>query len=78
MQRCEHCKLSLKGNYTICPLCGGIIQESGNQEEEVFPLIPYISEFNLFIRIIILISVAIVVISFAVNILFTKNLAGLS
>ena len=74
MQRCEHCKLSLKGNYTICPLCGGIIQESGNQEEEVFPLIPTIyQEFNLFIRIIILISVAIVVISFAVNILFTKE-----
>ena len=74
MQRCEHCKLSLKGNYTICPLCGGIIQEPGNQEEEVFPLIPTIyQEFNLFIRIIILISVAIVVISFAVNILFTKE-----
>ncbi|MDD3173909.1 MAG: DUF6320 domain-containing protein, partial [Herbinix sp.] len=42
--------------------------------EEVFPQIPTIyQEFNLFIRIMILISISTVIISFAVNSIFTKE-----
>jgi hypothetical protein len=74
MQFCENCKVHLKGDHHVCPLCGGIILEQGDKKDEVYPFIPTIyQEFNIFIRIIILISIAAIVISFAVNVLFTKK-----
>jgi hypothetical protein len=74
MQLCEHCKVNVKGEHQICPLCGGLLKDKGEAEEEVFPHIPTIyQEFNIFIRIIILVSVVAVIISFAVNMIFTKE-----
>lgn len=74
MQHCEFCKVTVKGNNHVCPLCGGILQEPVDNEGEVFPHIPTIyQEFNIFIRLMILISIAIVVISFAINIIFTRE-----
>lgn len=74
MQYCDNCKVSLKGNHKICPLCGGIIPASEEKYEELFPHIPTIyQEFNLLIRIMILISISAVIISFSVNAIFTKE-----
>lgn len=74
MPGCEKCKVKLKGNYKVCPLCGGIIRETQEDKEERFPQIPTIyQEFNLFIRIMLLISICAVIISFAVNAIFTKD-----
>jgi len=74
MQSCDNCKVSLKGNQKICPLCGSILQESEEDQEEVFPHIPTIyQEFNLMIRTMILISISVTIISFAVNAIFTKE-----
>lgn len=74
MQYCEKCKVSILGDNNVCPLCGGIIQKNENIKNEVFPYIPTIyQEFNLFIRIMTLISISIVVISFAVNMIFTRE-----
>lgn len=75
MQNCENCKVLIKGNHKVCPLCGNLIQnDEENIEEEQFPNIPTIfQEFNIFIRMLILVSISIVVISFAVNAIFTKE-----
>ena len=74
MQKCDNCNVSLKGNYEVCPLCGGILRENEEKSEEVFPNLPTIfQEFNIFIRVIILISIAAIVISFAINLIFTKD-----
>lgn len=74
MQHCENCKVQLKGTQKICPLCGGIIQDSIEEKEEVFPQIPTIyQKYNLFIRIMILISISAVIISFAVNFIFSRQ-----
>lgn len=74
MLRCDNCKVSLKGNHKICPLCGGIIQENEEKSEEVFPPIPTIyQEFNILIRTMIMVSVSVIIISFAVNAIFTKE-----
>ena len=74
MLKCDNCKLSLQGEYEVCPLCGGIIRENGGVEEEIFPNIPTIfQEFNIFIRIIILVSIAAIVVSFAINLIFTRD-----
>lgn len=74
MQNCTYCKVKIKGEHTVCPLCAGILDDKGDPKEDVFPRIPTIyQEFNLFIRILILISVVAVVASFAVNMIFTKE-----
>jgi len=74
MQYCPHCKVKIKGQHTVCPLCAGILEGDGDPKEEVFPFIPTIyQEFNLFIRVMILISIIVVVACFAINIIFTKE-----
>jgi hypothetical protein len=74
MQKCEKCKVSLKGNYSVCPLCGGIIQKEETENVNEFPGIPTIyQEFNYFIRLMTLISIVAIVISFAVNLIFMKE-----
>jgi hypothetical protein len=74
MQKCENCNVILRGNYEVCPLCGSIISSDETKGEEVFPNIPTIfQEFNLFLRVIIMISIAAIIISFAVNLIFTKE-----
>jgi hypothetical protein len=74
MQICDNCKVRIKGIHKVCPLCGGILQNSEAKSEEVFPHIPTIyQEFNIFIRVMILISISAVIISFAVNAIFTKE-----
>ncbi len=74
MQDCNHCKVKIKGEHTVCPLCAGILEDKGDSAEDVFPYIPTIyQEFNLFIRILILISIVAVVASFAINMIFTGN-----
>lgn len=74
MQYCTHCKVNIKGEHTVCPLCAGILEYKGDTKEDVFPFIPTIyQEFNLLIRILILISIVVVVASFAINMIFTKE-----
>jgi hypothetical protein len=74
MQKCDNCQVLLKGDHPVCPLCGGIIPESDEKEADVFPHIPTIyQEFNIFIRLMILISIAGIIISFAINIIFTRE-----
>lgn len=74
MQLCEYCKVNIKGEHSICPLCGGILKGNSVEGEDVFPPIPTIyQEFNLFIRIMILVSIVAVVASVAVNVIFTRD-----
>jgi len=74
MQYCDKCRVHLQGRQRICPLCGGIVLEDDDSSEEVFPIIPTIyQEFNIFIRLLILISISIMVISFAINYIFTSQ-----
>lgn len=74
MLRCDNCKVSIKGNHKVCPLCGGIIQDNDEKGEDVFPYIPTIyQEFNILIRTMILISISAVIISFAINAIFTRE-----
>jgi hypothetical protein len=74
MLYCEHCRVGIKGIHSVCPLCGGILENQDSCEEDMYPQIPTIyQEFNAFIRTMILISIATAVVSFAVNFIFTKE-----
>jgi hypothetical protein len=74
MQDCVHCRVKILGDHTVCPLCSGILEGKKDPDEDVFPHIPTIyQEFNMFIRILILISIVAVVASFAINMIFTSD-----
>lgn len=74
MKRCPHCKVRIRDEHTVCPLCAGILEDKGEPSEDVFPHIPTIyQEFNIFIRILIMISIVGVVASFAINLIFTRE-----
>ena len=74
MQKCIHCKVNIRGEHTVCPLCASILEDQGEPSEDVFPHIPTIyQEFNIFIRILILASIVGVVASFAVNMIFSRE-----
>lgn len=74
MQKCDNCKVTLKGNHRLCPLCGGIVHDGDGNDKEIFPYIPTIyQEFNLFIRIMLMLSMSVVIISFAINVIFTRE-----
>jgi hypothetical protein len=74
MQYCDKCRVHIRGSQKVCPLCGNIIPENDDGNDEVFPIIPTIyQEFNIFIRLLILVSISAVIISFAINVIFTKE-----
>lgn len=74
MQSCDKCNVSLQGSHEVCPLCGGIVRENEEASQEVFPHIPTIyQEFNIYIRTMILVSIASMIISFAINVMFTRE-----
>ena len=39
MQYCPKCKVNIRGNKAVCPLCQGQLKESEMQMEEAFPII---------------------------------------
>lgn len=71
MKHCKKCNVDIAGDRKICPLCHSeTIGEFSKQRDEVFPLVPTIyKNHNKFFRTLLFLSIAVVVIAFAVNIL---------
>lgn len=68
MQTCKKCKVKIKSNDTICPLCQNIL--TGKKSENSFPYIPTIyKKYFTFFRILLLVSVIICSICVAIDIL---------
>jgi hypothetical protein len=76
MQYCSRCKVHIRGNKSICPLCGNVLPKAsdGGVHEEVFPEIPPSYEAHLAIRIMVFISISVIVISFALHLMFHINI----
>ncbi len=70
MRYCEHCKVHIRGDRKYCPLCQNTLSGTGSEEEEIFPDIPPVYQYNLLIRVMLFISISIVVVSLAVNTMF--------
>lgn len=73
MKYCKHCKVYIRGNKENCPLCANSLQNSDDNGDEIFPYIPPMYERHLVIRIMAFISVASLVISFAVYNIFPTS-----
>jgi hypothetical protein len=74
MKFCNNCKVNIRGQNKYCPLCQSEL-DAENETENIFPNIPTIfHKHNYFIRVMILISVAVSVICAAINILFPTDI----
>jgi len=70
MQYCKHCSVQVRGDKKFCPLCANSLPDGSDDADEVFPDIPPAYERHLVIRIVAFISIASLVISFAVYTIF--------
>lgn len=74
MKYCEKCKVNVVGKRKSCPLCQGLLSGQDEEQEDEFPQITSIyKRYNLFFKIIILISIIIASISVAVNVALPKK-----
>lgn len=72
MQYCSHCKVSIRGNNTGCPLCGNVLpqEDEANAHPEVYPnILPYY-ERHLALRIMVFATVVTIVVSLVIFQLF--------
>lgn len=72
MQYCNYCRVYIRGNTRKCQLCGNILtaDSRGDKQQEIYPRIPPAYERHLAIRIMLFISIAAIVVNFAVYIMF--------
>ncbi len=72
MKYCSQCQLKIRGSGARCVLCGNTLQTTDADEDskDVFPDIPPAYESHLAIRILLFISFAAVVASFAIRMIF--------
>lgn len=72
MKYCEKCRVDVRGQDELCPLCQCPLKGSG--EAEVFPVIaPEKKKFLLFFKILTLACVACAILSIALNLMITDR-----
>lgn len=76
MQYCSKCNVNIRGSMERCVLCGNTLSTSASEDgwEEVFPKIQRTVESRLAIKILVFISFAVVIASFATWIIFPTDL----
>jgi hypothetical protein len=75
MHYCNQCRVHLRGRGLRCVLCGNTLSapDAESDREEVFPDIPPAFESHMALRIMIFISSAVVIASFALRLLFPTD-----
>ncbi len=73
MKHCEKCRVNVIGKRKSCPLCQGLLTGRDDEQEESFPqIITIYKQYNMFFKIMLLISIIIASISVAINIMLPK------
>lgn len=62
---CNNCKVYIRDDKTVCPLCGNILPEHNMESkgESIYPTIPPAFERHIAIRILVFISIVAIVVS---------------
>lgn len=74
MKYCEYCKVYTREDRENCPLCENKLENINEEHEQIFPKIPSIYKRNLALKIMGFISIALIVLSFAIYFLFPTNI----
>jgi len=75
MKYCNACNVRVRGTYERCVLCGNTLSalDDSADQEEIFPVVPPYYESRLAMRIMIFISLAAIITSFAVRMIFPTS-----
>lgn len=73
MQYCNDCQVHIRGNKTNCPLCKNALPSTDDVQNDIYPEIPLVYKSHLAIRIMILISIITIVVSFSIYKIFPSN-----
>jgi hypothetical protein len=75
MRYCNMCRVHIRGRKERCVLCGNTlsISDAETDREEIFPDIPPAFESHMALRIMIFVSFAVAVASFAIRLLFPTD-----
>lgn len=74
MIRCDKCKINISGTREYCPLCGKKLADlNGIEDFEIFPVIPLKKEYQLFLRIVIFLSLSLMLVVEVVNHVFVPQ-----
>ncbi|MBQ6809250.1 MAG: hypothetical protein IJP09_00910 [Clostridia bacterium] len=72
MKHCSKCKLDVRTNSEVCPLCQNKL--TGENEEAMYPTIPTIyKKFELFFKIFFMASIGLAVVCVATNLMFSPS-----
>ncbi|NCB52722.1 MAG: hypothetical protein EOM54_12735 [Clostridia bacterium] len=76
MNYCQTCRVHIRGKSERCVLCGNklITPDAAEDQDEVFPVIPPRYESHLAIRIMVFISLATIVSSFSVRMIYPTSI----
>lgn len=69
MKNCPKCLVEVKSNRKTCPLCGQLLEGSGNEKPTYPSYQPISKRINLFVRIILFITIVSALVTIIVNIL---------
>lgn len=72
MRRCAECAVDIEGAWTRCPLCGGPV--AGEAVRDPLPAVPLKFSRRRVLKVLFLTSIAVIVASFAAQLLFNRGL----
>jgi Family of unknown function (DUF6320) len=75
MRRCTECAVDIEGAWTRCPLCAAPV--SGEAVASPLPAVPLEFSRRRVLRMLFLTSIAVILASFAVQLLFNRQPAGI-
>lgn len=75
MRRCAACAVGVEGGWTACPLCGAPL--SGEATADPFPAVALRFSRRRVLRVLFLVSIAVILASLSVQLLFDRRPAGI-
>ena len=75
MMRCTECAVDIEGAWTRCPLCGATL--SGTPSPSPLPTVPLRFSRHRVLRVLFLVSIAVIAGSFVAQLLFPHGLNGI-
>ncbi|MGP9693052.1 DUF6320 domain-containing protein [Brachybacterium sp. AOP25-B2-12] len=73
--RCPACRVRIEGRWTRCPLCGGATD--GTPSPDPLPTVPLVFSRRRLLRVLLLVSLGVIVASFAVQLLLGAGSSGI-
>ncbi|SJM65082.1 DUF6320 domain-containing protein [Gulosibacter sp. 10] len=75
MRRCEACRIDVEGNWARCPLCSAPL--AGGSVPSPFPAVPLSFSRRRVLKVLFLSSLAVIVLSLAAQLLFSRDRADI-